>query len=294
MTMKNTIVYSDKDFTLAMEEGVPYLTADGRRFQLTCHPYEPCLYITDENGRKTAVHNSFEPTDTLEAFLASRTVRSITGREYDAKAFCRMVLYAAGKGDIGIDDAEKGFGEKPVENAEKAFGDSTVGKAAKDAPVITDDPFCELIRRYPDLVPEYYLIKNTGLGSGQNAHRKALERACRCLMAGDQESEGWNYDLDAATAHPLSVRELFSEELRPARYTYRQAFKDPAYGGEYTDADFAKVNDVLFPRGTEQLEVYAWSTDWSDYFEDVPEALCLSIYDRSLDRFIVIIAAATD
>lgn len=109
---KNSVVYSDKRYVLEWVDDYPFLSVDGRKYRLTCHPYEPCLYITDEEGKKTAVHNSFDPDCVLELFRSGKTVRSITGREYKAKDFCRMVEYAAGRYDIGIDDAEKVFPAK--------------------------------------------------------------------------------------------------------------------------------------------------------------------------------------
>lgn len=274
-----SLVYKDDEYELGQMDGIPCLVAGGRRFKLTCHPYEPCLYITDEAGRMTIVHNSFDPSVVLELVHEGRTQRSITGRCYGARDFCRMVEYAAGKGELGIDDAEIVFGMK------------TSAGVIKD-----DDPFLELIRLYPDAVPEYCLV--SGSEGGREAHRKALEVACRSLMAGDEETDGWNYDLSKAEIiAKLSVRKLLTAEEIPGRLTYRRAFLKPPYGCNYTEADFDKVNATLFPSGTDSLEIFEWSTDWSDYFDDGHEwwgALCLSIYDRRLKRFVIILASATD
>ncbi len=274
-----SLVYKDDEYELVQMDGIPCLVAGGRRFKLTCHPYEPCLYITDEAGRMTIVHNSFDPSVILELVHERRTLRSITGRCYGARDFCRMVEYAAGKGELGIDDAEIVFGMK------------TSAGVIKD-----DDPFLELIRLYPDAVPEYCLV--SGSEGGREAHRKALEVACRSLMAGDEETDGWNYDLSKAEIiAKLSVRKLLTAEEIPGRLTYRRAFLKPPYGCNYTEADFDKVNATLFPRGTDALEIYEWSTDWSAYFDDGHEwwgTLCLSIYDPSQERFVIIFASATD
>lgn len=65
----------------------------------------------------------------------------------------------------------------------------------------------------------------------------------------------------------------------------------------YGKVDFDKVNKVLFPNGEKSLEVYEWTTDWSNYFDDGHEwwgAACWSIYDRSLNRYVVIMASTTD
>ena len=109
--IESGIVYRDDDFMLFQEGGSPCLMAGGRRFLLGCHPYEPCLHITDENGAMTLVHNSFDPYDLLEVFREGRCVSSITGRQYSARDFCRLVAFAAGKGEMGIEDAEKMFAD---------------------------------------------------------------------------------------------------------------------------------------------------------------------------------------
>ena len=77
----------------------------------------------------------------------------------------------------------------------------------------------------------------------------------------------------------------------------RKAFLCPPHGNSYTDSDFERVNSVLFPGGSEDLEVYRWTTGWSEYFDEGHEwwgALCLTVYDKTLDRFVVIMASATD
>ena len=118
---KAVVVYRDGRYTLGQQNDRPYLIANGKRLTLTCHPYEPCLYITEEDGCKTAVHNAFDPFDVLDAFSRGETITSITGREYDALDFCRVVEYAAGMADIGINDAETvlGTNKKRQETAKK-------------------------------------------------------------------------------------------------------------------------------------------------------------------------------
>ena len=109
----DTVVYGDGRYTLGLTDEKPYLKVGNETFMLTCHPYEPCLYITGEKGSMTAVHNAFDPLSVLKIFRGGETVTSITGREYDAKDFCQMVEYAAGLYNIQIDEAEKVFGQRP-------------------------------------------------------------------------------------------------------------------------------------------------------------------------------------
>ena len=45
------------------------------------------------------------------------------------------------------------------------------------------------------------------------------------------------------------------------------------------------------------LEIYEWTTDWSDYFDAGHEwygACCWSVYDRSMNRYVVMLVSATD
>ena len=294
----DAVAYRDDRYTLGQEDGRVYLLAGAQRYILSCHPYEPCLYIDAEDGVKTAVHNAFDPSVVLDAFYSGKTVASITGREYSAEDFCRMVEYAAGMGNVSIDDAETVFGcgqkEKPDRRKETQ---------AKPAPMYStpthadtpDDPFYDLIAAYPDCAAEYCIVKDSQSYNGGAAHRSALSAACRKLLA--DEEAGWQFDVGKARGKKIGTDTLFARSDAGGALTYRKAFLFPPHGNGYTEADFDRVNRSLFPNGTDALDVYAWTTDWSDYFDDGHEwwgALCLTVYDQSLDRFIVILASATD
>ena len=72
---------------------------------------------------------------------------------------------------------------------------------------------------------------------------------------------------------------------------------EPPQGFDATPEDFERVNAALFPKGRARLEVFEWSTDWSDWFDDGHEwwgAMCCTVYDRSMDRYAVLLASATD
>ena len=307
---KDIVVYRDGRYTLGQKNERPYLFADGEEYALTCHPYEPCLYITDKNGNMTAVHNAFDPFDVLECFHRGDILTSITGFEYDAADFCRMAEYAAGMMDISISEAEAVFGDRPKNKRRKAPGTEKTSSpdnhadetGAKDAagshgPDRTpDDPFYELIARYPDSVVDYCIVSSED-DTGRNAHWMALVWACRKLFIDEDGETLWNFDVSKADAKKISADELFSREKKKGELTYRTAFLDPPHKNRYTGADFEKVNAALFPRGTDGIEVYKWTTDWSDYFDDGHEwwgTLCLTVYDKALDRFAVIMASATD
>ena len=94
-TDKDIIVYQDERYTLGQKDMSPYFTADGKTYLLSCHPYEPCMYIRDRERLVAVIHNAFNPLDLMEAFAKGKTVTSISGKVYDAKAFCVMIEFAA-------------------------------------------------------------------------------------------------------------------------------------------------------------------------------------------------------
>ena len=311
-------VYRDGRYVLGFEDGVPFITVNGDRYYLSCHPYEPCLYITGPDGTLSAVRSAFDPSAVLDAFSEGRTVRSITGTEYGADDFCRMIEYAAGKGVIRIDEAEKVFGGR-AKKKYSGHADADQGKRSGkhvlkepcadsgDFSVIEDDPFYGVIAGYPDCAVDWCLVGNGHYAHGYDAHRSALLCACLELFADEDGGDGWHFDIEKAEAKQVSPEEVFSlpdetgEVSGPVtdggRRPYSLAFLMPPSGITYKSGDFRKVNAALFPNGTDGLEIFEWSADWSDYFDDGREwwgTLCLTVYDRTLDRFAVIMASATD
>lgn len=157
--------------------------------------------------------------------------------------------------------------------------------------------FYKLIAEYPGIVCDYCIVtKVEGVFPyrGVDSHRRALGCAALKLFDGGRE---WSYDLSRARSKKLKSKALFAPTGSDEWLNYRKAFLCPPHKNTYNDADFERVNNVLFPGGTDGLEVYRWTTDWSEYFDDGREwwgALCLTVYDKSLDRFVVIMASATD
>lgn len=157
-------------------------------------------------------------------------------------------------------------------------------------PLAADDPFYRLIAGYPDLVVDYRIVKDARY-YGYDSHRKALKIAYAELCA------DWSGHPDRATGKRVAPAKLFSSEYQDGELNYRKAFLYPPHENSYTGEDFVRVNAALFPSGTDDLEVYEWTTDWSEYFDEGHEwwgALCLTVYDKALGRFVVIMASATD
>ena len=160
----------------------------------------------------------------------------------------------------------------------------------KKTPKQDDDPFYSLIAEYPDLVVDYGIVKGERY-CGYESHRKALKTAF-CRLDGE-----WDGDPDQAVGKSVATEEVFSSNYQDKKLNYRKAFLYPPHKNGYTGKDFVRVNATLFPNGTDKLEVYEWTTDWSDYFDEGHEwwgSLCLTVYDQTLGRFVIIMAAATD
>ena len=184
-------------------------------------------------------------------------------------------------------------------------------------------------------VVDYNLLFDDKPYEGLKSHRRALLAVFECLAEEslqdmERARERWGddiadkmhpltFDIDEAQPSPLDPGEFFycpeivktdyygnvwyDADWRPddenfgTTVPYWYALMEPVYGRKNKPEDFRKVNDILFPNGTDALDIYEWTTNWSEYFDDGHEwygACCWSIYDRSMDRYIVMIVSATD
>ena len=131
---------------------------------------------------------------------------------------------------------------------------------------------------------------------GADSHCLALECAARKLIEESGDAE-LTYEIGSARCRKISGKALFAPAESDEWLNYRKAFLDPPQGRSYPDSLFDQVNALLFPSGEADLEVYRWTTEWSNFFDDGREwwgTLCLTVYDRTLERFTVIMASATD
>lgn len=169
---------------------------------------------------------------------------------------------------------------------------------------IKNDIFFETAKKYPDSVIDYCLVANDEEYGGLDSHRKALCIAAEALSAA---YGGWEFDISRAAAKRTEAKDLLRAPDKAERssaaggaeggISYCQAFLAPPHGSNYTSSDFLALNSALFPKGTDELEAYQWTTDWFDYFNEGHEwwgTLCVTVYDSSLARFAVITASASD
>jgi hypothetical protein len=156
------------------------------------------------------------------------------------------------------------------------------------------DPFFSVISEYPDSIVDYAIVAAEKPYCDGKSHFSALMKGAGQIMADSWKINGGIAEISSKI---ITVGELFAPAAKNGVLNYRRAFLSPPHTNKYTDADFDRINAALFPNGTDGLEIYEWSTDWSDYFDDGHEwwgALCLSVYDKTLDRFVIIMASATD
>ena len=165
---------------------------------------------------------------------------------------------------------------------------------------LKDDPFYKEYRNYGRCVLDYGLLESQSY-EGLKTHKEAVLFFIKAIWKD-------NIDYSKMKAQLINYKDFFklpnnyererhclnnNDYHRP----YWFLFLNPPYGTNYTLDDFIKINNVLFPKGKDNLEIYEWSVDWSSYFIDGLEwwgAMCTSIYDKSLNRFVVILASATD
>ena len=198
---------------------------------------------------------------------------------------------------------------------------------------LINDPFYELMEEYDRCVIDYCLIEDDAPYQGYRSHKDAvlfamlkeieryigeqLKSEVECCGEVRDEPFPWNLDIGKARAHrvdpaeflfvPTVVRSIKGgskvyDRKDPdvdagEQIPYWYAFLEPPQWFDATPEDFRRVNEALFPKGADGLEVYEWTTDWSNYFDDGHEwwgSACWSVYDKSMRRYVVIMASATD
>ena len=198
---------------------------------------------------------------------------------------------------------------------------------------LINDPFYELIKKYDRCIIDYCLIEDDTPYRGYRSHKDAILFAMLKVIERDIDTQlieetgncsevhdgqfPWKLDIGKAQAHQIDPADLLHvpEILRTDRVgrrfydcdlpdpvkgeqiPYWYAFLEPPHTSGYGPDDFRKVNSVLFPKGTDEIEIYEWTTNWSNYFDDGHEwwgTACWSVYDKRMNRYTVIMAEATD
>ena len=182
---------------------------------------------------------------------------------------------------------------------------------------------------------DYNLLCDDKPYEGMKSHRKALrcvfdwlvkqsieDKENARIMFGNHVADQLRplaYDIDKAQPSPLAPPVFFycpnivktdyygnvcydaewvpNDENFGTTVPYWYALMEPVHGRNNKPEDFKKVNEVLFPNGTDTLDIYEWTTDWSDFFDAGHEwygACCWSVYDKTMNRYVVMLVSATD
>ena len=76
-------------------------------YQLSSHPYEPCLYLWKGDVCVCTLHNAYNPEDIVKVFTAGKTIKTNYGKnydkEYDEAGFCRVLAAALDSGRDNMD-----------------------------------------------------------------------------------------------------------------------------------------------------------------------------------------------
>ena len=182
---------------------------------------------------------------------------------------------------------------------------------------------------------DYNLLCDDKPYEGMKSHRKALrcvfdwlvkqsieDKENARIMFGDHVADQLRplaYDIDKAQPSPLYPQVFFycpnivktdyygnvrydaewvpNDENFGTTVPYWYALLEPVHGRRNKPEDFKKVNEDLFPNGADALDIYEWTTDWSDFFDAGHEwygACCWSVYDKTMNRYVVMLVSATD
>lgn len=76
---------------------------NGTEYELSDHPYEPCMYIKKDGETVVTLHNAFTVSDLPELFSGGGTVTAIDGKTYGEEDFCRVLDAAVESGRSEMD-----------------------------------------------------------------------------------------------------------------------------------------------------------------------------------------------
>ena len=310
----NEILYQSQNITLLKEFDELYFIENNTKYHLTSHPYEPCLYVNLDNKIVRIIHNSFTTSELIDVAKSEHKLNAISGNEYDIKAICELLSFAI---NLDIYEENLSYYELQLKKQKQADNKAIFNKTQDDADSqkeknhsfeekykmieLTDDLFYKEFQKYDECVLDYCILKIDAKYNSIESHKSAVVFAMDKWKnyLNDEYDMEIEYNPQKMKASKIEANDFFtiSSNDKENNKSYYNLFLHPPYGCSYNKNDFIYINELLFPNGYNALEIYNWSTDWSNYFDDGLEwwgAKCISIYDKSLNRFVVIGASATD
>lgn len=294
---EDEILYQSEDtYLIKRKDELIFIKVDSV-YHISSHPYEPCIYIKLDDKIIAIIHNSFNTSEIEDVARNDNTIRAITGKEYDIKAICELLLCAInGK----IFDTDISYLENKKIST-KEMQPKQLPNLNNYIKEITDDVFYKEYEKYDECVLDYCIVKIELDYNAEKSHKEAvlfaMSKWAKTLK--DEYDIDITYDLEKMNSKRIAAKELFetSPENKGNNNSYMYLFLNPPHGCSYTVKDFTHINSILFPNGYDKLEAFEWSTNWSNYFDDGLEwwgARCISIYDNTMNRFVIIGASATD
>ncbi|CUU48464.1 hypothetical protein [Clostridium beijerinckii] len=198
---------------------------------------------------------------------------------------------------------------------------------------LLDHPAYKIINKYKNngVVVDYVIIQNDSTKHTYEEHKKAAINAMKIIakrwddyafdkIGNDPNCKNWKredffsitWDESSLSASAYPIEQFFAlpedsyyidkPETKTRAWStdqfaqYAYTFLEPPYSNKYVIKDWEVLNNILFS-SKEDLEIYKWSTNWSNYFNDGLEwwgAYYWTVYDFKYNIFVVIGASATD
>lgn len=182
--------------------------------------------------------------------------------------------------------------------------------------LIEDSIYTTLAKKYDELLLDYVLLSFDEEYCDIESHKKAVVAAISVLNTRVRVGNSLNHpqfyvDEDKMCCTKYSIEDFFYDgngsqnksgntaiRETPLLTTYWRAFFESPYGVPYSKEDFHKINHSLFPVQFRcDLEIYSWNDNFSNYFDDGKEwwgTALWSVYDKWMNRFVIIGASLTD
>ena len=169
---------------------------------------------------------------------------------------------------------------------------------------LTNDLFYKEYSSYIDASIDYAIVKSNKLYNDLESHKEAFIYAINKWSK--ELGIDINTNIDSMNAKEILVKDFFFDK-KYYRFFLKQPYGTPfqridlstqeLYREIYTMDDINKLNNILFPNGLDNLVIYEWNPKDFSYFESGLEwwgTISVSIYDKSLDRFVIICSSTTD
>ncbi|MEM7346589.1 MAG: hypothetical protein AAF485_20290 [Chloroflexota bacterium] len=181
--------------------------------------------------------------------------------------------------------------------------------------IIASDELSSLFERFHSVggAVDYILI-DPGTHQPSEALHQIAAIVCMELLNDKDPSSRWccDYDTSQMYAEPINISKFLGSYfdtdthriIRPKSYPdlgYAFAFSSPPYGLrvslEEVNELFLAINTHLFNNFSDALDIYQWSTNWSNYFIAGNEwwgSFFWTIHNKSRDFIVVVGASETD